>query len=1073
MSNKKIAIFFIICLALFAGFVLPAMALSEEFSVEYQKPQIDACSCGMTADSYTIRNTGDVTSTYQLFKSGSAAQYSTLSQNFFSLDPGQSRDIINYINLPCSALGIYDEAINITTTFGDSKAFEQKISAGKCANFDITPVESLQSTLPCSPVKYDIAIRNTGSYDEIFDINVSEYSDYASVSESSVLLGSNENRTISVYYNLPCSIHGDKDLGVNIKTERSKFAATVPLKLKIIDRYDFDVNANSKFTVCEGEGLSSIIDVANRAGFGNSYLLGTDQKFARIDNNSITLPPNTTGSTNMVVDASNLRAGNYSFNIVCTSDRGSVQKQIPAVLDVERCRDFAFKIIAPKTTMIASREYNYEIDIENYGTKNGNFNINVEGPEWLSLAANRTILAPGEIGKVLLRANIPADFEGNTYARVTVTEDFVSDSQRIAISAKPVEEAYMAGIKVLANSVKYDFSDINVSIENNGVETATYQLSLDGPEWMSLPQRTVTLAPGETAILPIRTSPTNETPEGKYNSAITATVNEAGIGYSSSFSVKLYSAPWYTKAYYLIAPYFIAYWLYIVIVLAALFVLVLLALLLKKLAKGMKDRKKLRQEMQASKVVIAPEPVIPKYQARFQPFATPAIIPEQVPKIYVPEFREKKQINWARFFSVIFLLIVIGGVIALAALNWGSISGWVSNVENQTAQQPTANAPSNSLAPELEINRSTGVEGEGNVVYIRGDGVLDIPVTIKNKAPAKVVYTINNVNASWISTDKHILALDINGSETMHLFVNTTPDLPDGTYQISLGLNINEQDLKYSEKIELRIDRTRPEFEKYLPYIIAGIAVALVLIILMALTRRSRFDVRKEKPDVRIVRVREKGSSGIFGKIIMIVIIIAIVVATAYYVSNLPKEQNAQYDQSLDLSSTANQTIEINLGMNDRVIIPFVFSNGFPGSASYHIDSSADWISATDSGFSLASGDVNYVNITASPDRSAPEGLYNATIRVSINSENIEYAKTIVFQLKDRSLGKTLLENKFFVIGVAIVIIGILLLASFKRKKQEKREFLAEIKQEIAIEKEKRSLPKTAIKFKPVSKKRK
>jgi uncharacterized membrane protein len=1066
MSNKKISGLFIILAVFFVFFLQSAMALSEDFSVAVQKNEIGACSCGLTADSYTIRNTGSVTSTYEITKSGTGAQYSTLSESFFSLEPGQSKDIINYFNLPCGILGSYNEIINVKTIFGLSKSFEQKINVGRCANFEIIPLQSMQSACPCSPVKYDINIKNTGSYDEVFDLNISAYAEYAALGENSVVVRPNENKTVAVYFNLPCAIHGEKDLSIGITAERSKYLANVPLKLDIRDCYDYSLNSNSQFTLCEGELASTPVEIRNNAEFSNEYVLGTNAGFAKIFNNSISLAPNQTGYVNLEVDGSKVYAGNYSFKITSNAARGELQKEIACSLNVERCRDFMLKIIAPKTSLIASKSYDYEIEIDNLGTRPGNFNINVEGPEWLVLEKNRTSLAAGQNGKVLLRANIPADFEGSAYARIIVNEDWISDSKKITISPISVDSAYLAEIKPLTNAVKYDLSDINVSIENKGVEPATYRLSLEGPEWMRLSQNAVTLAPGENAVVPIQTSPTNETPEGRYQATVIASVAEAGIGYSSTFNVKLFTMPWHQKLYYLIAPFFIAYWLYIVIVLAAIVVLVILIILLKKLAKRMKESRQKRKEMEAQAVKIVEEPAVAKYQPSFQPFATPTIIPESVPKMEIPEIREKREINWRRFFSILFLIIVVAGVISLAVLNWPAIAGFFAGMANQT-QQPAETPKTDLFAPELTINRSTGIEGEGNVVYIREDGLLDIPVTIKNNAPAKVIYTIKNDNSSWIRTDKGILSLDINGSDTLHLLVNTTPDLPDGTYEISLGLNINEQDLKYSEKIALKIQREKPLWVKYLPYLIAGVALAILLVIILALTRKSGFDVKKERPKIEVFRTRERGNFWrILGKIILIIVIIAVVAGAVYYVSHLPEEEEQQYEGSLDLGSQENQTIGIKLGMNDRVIIPFIFSNGFDKTARYEIDSSADWIEATDDKFRLDPGETNYVNITAFPGKNAAEGMYNSTIMVYVDSENIRYEKTIVFQLKDRSLGKTLMENKFFVIGIAIVIVGLLLLLVFKKRKEEKRQFLAEIKQEIEMEKQKRvvAAPKTKIK---------
>lgn len=1056
MSNKNFWGFLIIVVLLFA-FSSDVTALSEDFSIEVQRQQISACSCGLTAVSYTIRNTGSVTSTYQLSKSGSAAPYSTISESFFVLEPGASKEIINYINLPCSAIGELNEIIKVTTTFGLSKEFEQKIIANRCSNFEITPLNALQSSCPCSPVEYEINIKNTGSYDEIFDINVSKYAEYATLSESSIFLRPNENKNVVIYYNLPCEIYGEKELSVEIVAERAQYLAKVPLKLNIRNCYDYSITSNSQFSLCEGSALATPITIENNADFFNTFILKTSGKYAKIENNSITLAPNQSGATNLVVDASELKAGNYSFNILSTSERGELQKEIEASLSVEKCKDFVFKILEPEGKKISSESYDYQILIKNTGTRTGTFKIEVDGPEWMTLEKNSITLEQGEEGNVILKANIPQDFSGTAYAIVKVSEDSISYSKKISLNAIPIENAYLIELKAINKAVRYGFSDINVSIKNKGFEAAKYKLSLEGAEWMSLSQNEIDLAPGENSIIQIHTAPSNETPEGNYAAKIIATVAGTDIGYSANFNFKLFSAHWYEKLYNFLVSLVVANWLYILIVVVAIVIIILLVVLLKNIVKRMREKRKMKKELEATKIV--EEPPLATYKPSFQPFITPTIIPEEPPKLRVPEIRAKREIDWAKFFRIFFLIIVAVGIIALVAINWGAISSYFSVVENQTEN-------ASLFAPELEINRSTGLEGEGNVVYLRENGILEIPVIIKNKAPAKVIYTINSVNASWIKADKDVLALDINESKTLNLLVNTT-SVPDGTYEVSLDLNINAKDLKYSEKIELRIEREKPLWQKYIPYIAAGIGLAILLIIILSLTRKSRFDIKREKAEIKIERVKErKKHPGLFLKIILIFAIIAVIGGTYYYVSNLSYETEEHYDENLDFGSTQNQTILITLGANDKIIIPFIFSNNFEGVASYKIYLPAEWVEATDSSFSLSNGEVKYVNITAAPNSSVEEGLYEVAINVKVPSEGINFVKKVVLQKRNFSITRALTENKFLMIGIAIVIVGVLLLFIFKKKRAEKRQLVAEIRQEIEAERQKKATTSPAIKTK-------
>ncbi len=1077
MSSKKLLGFLIILFTLLI-FSQSALGVSEDFSLSAQKQELDACSCGLTATTYTIRNTGSVTSTYEMFKSGSAAPYSTFSESFFVLEPGQAKEIINYINLPCDVEGKLKEEINVTTTFGLSKVFEQVINTGRCANFEITPTESSQVSCPCSPVQYQVYVKNLGSYDEIFRVNVTEFSEFASVSENNFLLRPNQNKTLTVFFNLPCEIFGKQELAVDITTEKSRYLAHVPLELNIRECYDYAIQGDSSFRVCEGESASSPITITNNADFSNEFVIETTEDYASVENNSIFLFPNETGLTNLIVSTSDLKVGNYSFDIISTSERGESQKAIFANLAVEKCRAFVFNIIRPEQELIASNSYDYIVEIENTGTREGTFNLEVEGPEWLVPEEEQVTISSGDKAEVILNADIPSEFSGKTPARVTVKEDWIAESQKITLDVISVEEAYDLEFDLLVDAIRYDFADVNVSIKNKGVAQATYHLSLEGSGWMNLSQNEITLAPGEAKTAVIQTSPSDEIPEGKYAMTLTAALPQAGIGYSKDFKVKLFSSTVYEKLYNIAVPFLAANWLYLALGAAAIVLLIFLIWLIRKMVKKIREKRKLKKEMEPVKVVEEKKPAT--YQPTFLPFTTPTMVPEEGPRLSVPKkVKAKKKLNWSKFFSILFLIIVLAGVVALIVLNWGFISGLfgamvpAANLTNQT----NASNQTFPAAPEIEINRSTGVEGEGKVIYVREDGLLDVPVIIKNNAPSEVVYTINNVNTSWITSDKNTLSLDVNETETLHLLINTTPDLPDGIYEVTLGLNINETDLQYAESIELRIQREKSFLMKYLPYIIAGIALAIALIIILALTRKSRFDAAgSKKADVKIKKGREKGAHpGLVWKIVLIGIIAAVIAGTAYYVTTLPEKPGQYYGSTLNMTNPADEIIGVEMGPGDKVVVPFIFSNEFARAATYNIDTSADWISATGSVFVIPKGGIKRVNITAAPDSNVTEGVYNATVEVSVPSEDIEYTKTVAFILQDRIPGDILLKNKFFVIGAAIIVVGLLLLLVFKKRRKEKREFLAEIRQEIEAEKGKRkkaSKTDIAPKKKP-SKKRK
>jgi len=1033
MSNKKLFTLIFVAVLFLAVFLQFSTAFSEDFVFYSQRQDIAACSCGVTADTYTIRNTGAVTSTYQIIKSGSAASYSTLSEDYFSLEPGQAKEVTNYINLPCSAEGDYGLDLNVSTVFGLSKEFEQKVSAGSCVNFKILVKESAKEKCPCSPTTYEMEIENTGSFEDTYYINVTTYPQYASLSEGVVKLAPGAKKSVFVYFNLPCGIFGKQDLGLTVLAERSNQMADVPLTLDIGSCYDYSIESDSQFDLCEGSNITVPIKVKNTAGIGNTFTLESSKGFARILNSTFFLWGNESRSALMTVDALDLKAGDYDFQVNAFTERGNDRQSIDAKLTVEKCYDFSTKLSVPDEKIIAGKSYTYLLDVENKGTKAGKFFVSIDGPAWIKAIESNFTLESNGVKTVNLRADVPANASGDYVFSLTVDSEGLYDEKNVKMNVIDASTAYEIGIKERNKKVGLGEGEILVELENKGISGAAYSLSLTAPPWAQLSDKSVSLEPGEKKEIAVLTTIPETVEEGSYVITLLASLPQAGIGYSRDIQVKVIYAPWYAKAYNFIAPYAAAYWPYLLIAVAALIVLIFLIWMLKRIIRRAKERKKERPLESAIEEKREPEPVL-------REFATAAFKDAEHFRLSVKEPVKGKKFGWAKFFRIFFLLIFFGGIAALIWLNWPAIHDYSSKVfavKNETG-------PS-SYSPQVDINRSTGIEGYGNVVYIRETGDLDIPVIIKNRAPAKVIYKVRVANSSFIASDTEKLELDVNETKTMHLIVHSTPELSDGVYEIILGLNIDEKDLKYSEKIELRIEKQKSTFEKYLPYIIAGALLALALIVVLMLTRKSQFEKKRKKLDIKIARSKERNLKKPIGITVLIIAILVAGYGVYSYISSLPAPVEEQQG-NLDISTFENQTMVLEVRPNQKIIIPLAFENRYSQRSSYSIEADADWIKSTEDSFRLDPGQSLEINITAEPTKVAQEGTYNIFIKGKV--EDQEYSKQVSFNLKKYpTVG--LLQNRYFVIGLVAIVLGAIILLASRKRKKDRKHFIEEIRQEL------------------------
>ncbi|MEM4337109.1 MAG: hypothetical protein QXG86_03830, partial [Candidatus Woesearchaeota archaeon] len=920
--------------------------------------------------------------------------------------------------------------------------------AGSCVNFKITPKETFKEKCPCSPTEYEIEIENTGSFEENYILNVTKYGQYASLSEPSLKLLPGEKKSVFIFFNLPCEIFGQQDLKINIITEKSKQIAEVSLKLNIKNCYDYTIQSNSEFVLCEGGNTSTLVTITNKALIANAFFVKTSEEFAKVINNTLFLGKNESGNALLTIDASKLRAGQYPFKIISLSERGNDEQEIDAILKVDKCSDFSFKIEEPKEKIIAGGEYTYKLNVKNTGTKNLEFKITIEGITDYNIKEQNFSLLPEEEKAVDIIVKIPTNISGEKNFKIFIDAEGLYAEKQIKLNVIDQIKAYQPDISLKKTKVGSGEDEIIIEIKNIGIAGAEYSLKLEGPSWAQLTENTISLGQKEAAEISIKTFTSEENvEEGEYLFTIIVKTPQSEEAYSKDFKVKVIYVPWYKKAYNFALPYVQAYWPYALIVLAFIILLIFLMWLINKLRKRLLQKRQAKQLLAEAEKTKEQEPLMKE-------FVSPTISYEAPYRLSLKEPKKKK--DWNKFFRIFFILLIIGGVFVLLLTNLSGIKNYFSTPEENIKEE---------YAPQVEINRTQGIEGYGNVVFIRGEGDLDIPVNIKNRAPSKVIYNIRVANASFISTDADQIELDVNETKTLHLIVHSTPLLSDGIYEITLGLNINEKDLKYSEKIELRIEKEKSFFEEYLPYIIAGVLLAFVLVLVLSVTKKSRFEAKKEKLDIEIRRKKERNIGKKLKFLFSILIICAIIYSLYYYISTLPTPEATETQGSIDLSNFENQTMNIKVGPNQKVIIPLYFENRYNEIAYYYINYEEEWITSDNKRIKLRPGETEQINITIEPTTEAKEGQYNITIEGRV--EDITYSKTIsLYLVKKKQF--SILQNKYFVTGISLVLFGVTILYYVRKKRINRKKFIEEIRQEIVETKQKPKVSKkTKIKLEP------
>ena len=1021
MTRKNTPKIFFILLAMLLLFSLSTYALKEDFYAYASSPEVSACACDITAETVIVKNMGDIPSTYTLSQEGNGASYAQLSETVFELNPGETKKVQRFISMPCSARGSYDLSTLIKTQFDKAKRIDQKIAAGNCPNVQLTAKQSAFESCPATQLVYEFTLTNTGQHSELFRLNVSKYNKYTQFSENTVLLDSGKSQKMFLYLNLPAEVYGDVQFNLQALADQTQFLGEIPLQAKINKCYDYDVIAEN-ISVCNQEKGTFLIGVNNTADIANSYNIEFDSpKFAKLQNSTLFAWQKGEGKTFLDVNALNVAAGTYNSTLKVQSLRGDVVKVATLPITVENCNSFDMQ--AGTMSLVSCESNSQDITLKNTGTKDRTIIINVSGNDFFKLSKSSATIKAGESEKIQLTADVPCNATGRAQATVTANIGYtVSKEFKQKYVITPVEQAHLVDIKLDKLTIGGE-SSAKASIKNVGTEKGTYQLSIEGPEWAKLSETQLTLNPGDEKQVEIKFTPSNETYEKTYQLSFAAKLSTAGISYVKDSAVRYQVKPWTTK----LIEYFLNYWYVLAAIIALIIIVVLLVLIIKALKHRKKDKVKLEKV-----TVLKPEPI----------------------RLHIVKQQEGGFWKWIAL--LLLLVIVAGGLYAAAPY-----------IKSKVGAAPE------ETGTTLSINR-TGLPGSGNTIIVEQDGIIEIPLTIHNLENYTTSFTLV-ADQGWIKLSKSKVTLNPDEKETVTISVNVSKELNDGDYFVNIILKEEKNNKIYSEVLDLKLERYKSWTEGYLPYVLAGFAALIILVLLIKIFgligRNKKVETSKSSYKVETVKEKKKRT---WPWVLAVLVILAVIVAAVFFamkvqpqpaaenVTQVSEEAPIIETQGFNFGNAENESIKLEISQGQKIVLPVEFKNGFDDIAIYKIsNNNVSWFKYGKSIIKLDVGQSESMNITIAPTEEVTDGYYEMNIRGDINGMDTTFTKTLGVYVQKKGplvkagefVGK---YSVFFGLGIIVLLILIIVL-EISRKGRKRSAIVSEIKKEFSAEKPKKS----------------
>ncbi|MFC1755280.1 hypothetical protein ACFL96_18145 [Thermoproteota archaeon] len=1073
MSSKRLFWATLILTILLIATALSASALTEDFLAYSNKETINACACDLAEDRLYVQNTGDITSTFILQTGGEAATWSTAAPNTFYLEQGERKEIMNYINVPCHARGEYELTTKFNTLFDYEKSLTQTVNVENCPNVQLAQKSFTQETCPCSPTTYEFEIINTGKHTESYKISVAPYEDYATVSDPILVLEPGQSYTVYAFLNLPCDVYGEQEFTINALAEGTGMLGELEFNLIIDACYDYRLESEDEYNICMNVQNVVPVEVTNLVDIANRYHLTIDGPlWANFVNDTVFAWGKQISVANLLLEPMSddllteegEQIENFEITVNAVTERGKIEESKTINVNVENCYDLNIVLQETEVYGIIGETKDYGVLLENSGTKEASYLLEVFGPEWAYLSSEPEItLQPAQTREILVTTMVPEDAETLQQVSVvgTIPDYGVVRSNFFTLEPVTLEEAYMLDIIVEDRTISYEGDVIVVPVTNLGFRESLYTATVTGPAWLLAENTKFVLAPGDNTSIILHAAPTEDVMQDKYAIDIEITPADTGLYYTTSFLLGVGEK---TFLQWIADNWLLATLLAVPIILLIL-LLILWLIVRRRREAEFKDSLKEGRLVDLEKVRADEETL-----------------------------EEKKRRWWVipLVILVILALVAGGAFLAMQLIPGAPADVNETLVEEGDVPEVVDEEPTGLITDDqglITIDRSA-IPGDGNILEISEPVQLMLEMEVKNPTDKNVIFRLaaDNDEESWLSIPEDELYITPHGTADAQLII--TPDidkLRKNDYTISVGVSLTGEQIDYDQSLDLVIHKKKSFFDTWWFWAIIGVLVAVAAILIIASIKRSAGE-RKEK-DLEEDTYYEEGlpeedfekRPSIWRKLLIILVILALVACVLFAGWYFTQDQRSvigseeledpgleeieedtqEIDEMLeqvedleaeeqtalveiDLSEYPGQGNELVVEDNSTIYLSMLVTNPTSERALFTAETSDEsWISVEDPSIELAPQGSYETVVMITPDLSV---LKKQDYAISINSTlanedaDIDYSQSLDFVItKDNKWYES--SWLYVLMGVVIALLAIWLITRNKEKKDDEYEY--------------------------------
>ncbi len=746
-TKYLLSLMFLILLAIMPAFTNAEMIVNDISNPIYPDNVIIASSvdtvyvdsCSFTKYDVTLTNPYDfavsvsasVSDIALMNKPSTWVDFPTLTY----LAAGASKIVPVYVKAPCDIEGTYSFKLNFVISAGltSEKELVQNLVVRKVNNLQVTYQENATGC-PCTPLNYIINIKNTGTFEESYQILPKSFKDYVTFSQTIVTISPQETKKIIATLNLPCSKFGYLPFVLEVDSLNSKIMSQMTLVANVNQCYGFSLSGPANMTACKESVSTHQYTIYNNANITNTYdITLKGSKYSYLDGNELTLQPGQVGTFNLIVDPAKpkflQKAVDDNLSIVVKSNLGNTVAEKDLVIDVEKCYDLHFndsfnvKNVVSKSTSFDVCKYDKKAIL--YLTNSGNFaetivldvysvGVPIVYNKEFNISANSTI--PIEL---IFNGTINNSFKASVIASVKLKSDIKTE---VDIKFNKLSDEKCYGFDI--SPKKINTTHANLTFTNTGVRDNVYELEVYNNKNLSrIDKNVIILSAGNTTnlSLSLATKLNVTVNNGTANKTSVLNVTDTKIQ-SNIYAVSAVSG--YSKVVpvvYDVSKINWLLWLLLLFLLLLLLLLIWLVIALKNKKKNKTKevtRKQLVKELVATKLRLQAEKKARK-EAK----------------------KEKKPFNlwWIWLILLLLLLLTLGLVWFMALMPYNTV-GKERYIDGQQDSKLISSIDKNDTYKILDYNSQYRLnlsqifyDADGDILNFTGKSSGKLNMTIKNE----------------------------------------------------------------------------------------------------------------------------------------------------------------------------------------------------------------------------------------------------------------------------------------------------------------------------------------------------